>query len=127
MLKISRRLTWLRKACLLALLAAVIATAAFICYLVIERNSPLELPVPTGSYPVGRMIYDWRDASRNDPLADQANTPRELEVWVWYPAASTGKSAAPYLPPAWVAARNKDQGIGYLVENNFESIRDPFL
>jgi predicted dienelactone hydrolase len=116
-------MAWALKILIFGFLAGIVAVAGFIGYLAIARNSPLQLPAPTGSYPVGRIIYDWQDASRSDPLADQANTPRELEVWVWYPSASAGKSSAPYLPPVWVAARNKDQGIGYLIENDFNRLQ----
>ncbi len=101
----------------------IIALAAFIGYVAIARKTPLVLPAPTGAYPVGRVQYDWVDQARIDPLADQAKSPRELAVWVWYPAAAGGNSPAPYLPPDWVAARNKDQGIGILVENDFNRFR----
>ncbi|MGD0003411.1 MAG: hypothetical protein ABSE06_04195, partial [Anaerolineaceae bacterium] len=48
----------------------------------------------------------------------------ELAVWVWYPAESgAAVEPAPYLPLKWVQARDKDQGIGRLVEFEFTGIR----
>jgi pimeloyl-ACP methyl ester carboxylesterase len=58
------------------------------------------LPAPTGRYRVGRRSFHWIDAERREPNGD----PRELVVWVWYPAqpeASTQE--AEYLPSGWEA------------------------
>ncbi|EST18523.1 hypothetical protein M878_45215 [Streptomyces roseochromogenus subsp. oscitans DS 12.976] len=75
-----------------------------------EHRTAITLPAPTGSYPVGRTAYDWVDHSRTDPLAPDGR-PRELPVWIWYPAASTGTSRpADYLPPPWRAALARYQG-----------------
>jgi hypothetical protein len=63
------------------------------------------LPVPTGSYPVGRMACHWRDASRNEEsTALSQGGRRELVGWIWYPAAQ-GSDAQPatYLPAGWEA------------------------
>jgi hypothetical protein len=50
------------------------------------------LPTPTGTYPVGRSAYHWRD-DRHD-----------LVVWIWYPAAPAPDARpAPYLPAGWEA------------------------
>ena len=104
----------------LAFLAVVVAIAAFIGYLAIARNAALALPAPTGSYAVGRTEFNWVDSARADPLADQGTAPRELVVWVWYPAEQVGTTPAPYLPPSWVQVRNTDQGAGgKLIENDF--------
>ena len=107
----------------LAALAGIFACAIFIGYLSIARRSPLELPVPTGAYPVGRAEFDLTDASRLDPLADQGSSPRELVVWVWYPAAQAGSVPAPYLPAFWAQAHDQDQGIGVLIEHDFSRIQ----
>jgi predicted dienelactone hydrolase len=110
----------LLKFAVLAFLAGVVALAALIGYLAIARNAALVLPAPTGSYAVGRTEFNWVDSTRADPLADQGSAPRELVVWVWYPAAQAGKTPSPYLPPAWVRVRNIDQGAGgKLIENDF--------
>lgn len=114
---------WFIKFVVIVSLIFFFAFVIFIGYLAAARNTPLQLPAPTGSYPVGRTVFDWSDIARPDPLADKGNSPRELVVWVWYPAATKGVTPAPYLPPVWVQARNKDQGIGILIESNFNKIR----
>jgi predicted dienelactone hydrolase len=107
----------------LAFLALLLALAAFLGYLAVAKNKLLQLPAPSGAYAVGRDEYDWVDASRPDLLADQGNSRRELVVWVWYPAANEGETPAAYLPPNWVKVREKDQGIGVLVESSFNRIQ----
>jgi predicted dienelactone hydrolase len=56
------------------------------------------LPSPAGPLPIGRVTYHWIDSTRRDPLAKDESAPRELLVDVWYPAAPTTASPAPYLP-----------------------------
>jgi predicted dienelactone hydrolase len=58
-----------------------------------EHRSSLTLPTPTGSYAVGRAIYDWADDKQPDALAPVPGKKRELLVWIWYPAAP-GQSVA---------------------------------
>jgi len=108
----------------LILLSIIVLVGALIGYLYIAHNVPLTLPAPTGTYSVGRVEYDWIDNNRIDPLSGNGNTKRELVVWVWYPATvSKNDAAVPYLPPNWVTARNKDQGIaGGIIESRFSSI-----
>ena len=53
---------------------------------------------PTGSYPVGRVIFHWQDASRLEILSSKRGDKREVGVWVWYPASvDPGKETAPYI------------------------------
>ena len=104
------------------ILTILVLGIALIVYLNVAHNQPLTLPAPGGSYGVGRIEYDWVDNSRIDPLSDTANAKRELAVWVWYPASvSQNDATVPYLPPDWVAARNKDQGSSIL-ESRHSSI-----
>jgi predicted dienelactone hydrolase len=105
--------------CMLALVGALVG------YLFISHNQLLVLPSPTGSYSVGRTEYDWIDGSRIDPLSDQGNEKRELLIWVWYPATVSQRDLrVPYLPPAWVTARDIDQGgLGKLLERRFSRIQ----
>jgi predicted dienelactone hydrolase len=100
----------------------VVLIIAFAGYLVFLHNQPFVLPVPTGSYNVGRIEYDWVDNNRIDPLSDTANEKRELLIWVWYPVSIQG-TKAPFLPSSWVKAHDKDQGIGRFIESNFQSIQ----
>ncbi len=117
---------WIKRIILLflaALLVSVLMVGGYIGYLAISRQAVQELPSPTGPYAVGRMELDWTDATRFDPLAKQANRPRELAIWVWYPAQAEGsQNSAAYFPPAWAQARNKDQGIGILIERKLTRI-----
>jgi hypothetical protein len=75
---------------LLKLAGAVIVFCAGVIALapLYLRNRAVELPRPTGPYPVGRQIEHLRD----------------LVSWIWYPAESRG-APAPYLPahasPSW--------------------------
>lgn len=62
--------------------------------------SARQLPPPTGEFPVGREVFHWTDSSRKDPVPPSA-APREIEVAVWYPAASgSAAGPAPYFPDA---------------------------
>jgi predicted dienelactone hydrolase len=119
--------TWIKRIILLflaVLLAGVLLVGGYIGYLALSRQAVQELPAPTGPYTVGRAEQDWIDPSRSDPLAAQADLPRELAIWIWYPAqAGANAQAAPYFPPAWANGRNKDQGVGILIERELTAIR----
>ncbi len=112
------------KIAIFGILAAVLGFGAYIAVLAISRSRTLQLPAPSGSYKVGRSIFDWVDANRTDVLADTPNLKRELAVWIWYPAQPDASAAtAPYMPAAWAQARNKDQGSGMLIENELARIK----
>src|ERR1700719_4476772 len=78
---------------------AVLGVAALLVSLWLEHRTAVTLPAPTGSFAVGRAVYDWTDDATLDTLAPVPGTKRELLVWIWYPAAA-GRSAAvdDYLP-----------------------------
>jgi len=59
---------------------------------------------PSGPYPVGRGEQEIADRSRTDELAPLGGNPRVLSVWLWYPAATTGRPAE-YAPGAWTGLR----------------------
>jgi pimeloyl-ACP methyl ester carboxylesterase len=93
----SRALKRLLKALALIPLVGTLVTGALALYLWLEHHSELTLPLPTGPFPVGRVIQDWADTSALSTLAPGAN--RELLVWIWYPAAATDTLAADaYIP-----------------------------
>jgi dienelactone hydrolase len=71
----------------------VLAIAALLGSLWLERRTEITLPTPTGSFAVGRAIYDWTDDAKLDTLAPVPGTKRELLVWIWYPSAA-GQSVA---------------------------------
>ena len=84
--------------CLLTYAALLTGALAF------AAETP-QLPTPTGPYGIGRIGYDWTDASRIDRLAPDSNTApntrRELMVYVWYPTDPTkGDVHGTYLPGA---------------------------
>jgi hypothetical protein len=59
------------------------------------------VPAPTGPHRVGRRSFHWIDAARREPDGG----PRELIVWVWYPAEpEAGAGEAEYFPKGWEAA-----------------------
>jgi pimeloyl-ACP methyl ester carboxylesterase len=97
-------------------LLRVFAALAFCAVLAVgvlwlEHSLSIELPKPTGTFRVGRTLYDWVDDQNLDPLAP-AGAKRELLVWVWYPAAaepSSGKIAE-YVPDATRKAVERDRG-----------------
>lgn len=61
----------------------------------------MSLPVPSGTYGVGRTSYALTDESRLEPLAATPGAKRRIMAFVWYPTdlkATQGMKAAPYLP-----------------------------
>lgn len=62
----------------------------------VPYSSGLELPSPTGPYPVGRRTLHLVDRHRTDPWVPRAGN-RELMVTVSYPARSAGGSPAAYM------------------------------
>jgi predicted dienelactone hydrolase len=72
---------------------------AMIPLLAWRQPNHVTLPVPTGSYAVGRVAVDWLDDSRIDAFAPNAGTKRELPVWIWYPAPrDAAQPRAEYMP-----------------------------
>ena len=82
----------------------VFGIAALLGSLWLERGSDLTLPLPTGPFAVGRMIYDWTDNSKVDGLAPLPGTSRELLVWIWYPSAAGQAVATDDYVPAQMRA-----------------------
>jgi hypothetical protein len=64
-----------------------------------EPDRAPELPVPTGSYAVGRTSFFWKDASREEVMTVDPRDRREIMVEVWYPGEFRPEaSPAPYFP-----------------------------
>ena len=75
---------------------------ALLTVLWMEHKTPLELPVPTGPFTVGRLTTAWVDENQVDTLAPSAGQKRELVVWIWYPAAKPSVAiGGDYLPAPW--------------------------
>lgn len=106
MTRLARRWTFAVGGIVVALVAAV-AGAFAITPLMAKRARVL--PAPTGSYAVGRRLYAWTDSARLDPLAPSVSTLREVVVWAWYPADTSGRrERASYLPSEWIRAVGAD-------------------
>jgi len=111
----------------LALIALALVGGALVAIYLIRRSTRIAvLPAPTGPYAVGRTLYDWVDALREEPFApasgnSKASPPgtahtksahRELMVWLWYPAvADANARRAAYLPGAWGQAVERARGL----------------
>src|SRR3981081_481733 len=93
-------------------LLGVLGIGGLLGSLWLEQRSELTLPTPTGSFAVGRAIYDWTDEATLDTLAPVAGTKRELLVWIWYPSAA-GQSVAmdDYIPAQMRAAAGPASGV----------------
>ena len=83
------------------LLGLVIGIGIFVAFSAVMRLRDVNLPAPTGTFPVGRTELALNDDARIDPFAGDGRT-REIAVWVWYPAVD-GASGVPadFLPTAW--------------------------
>ncbi len=58
------------------------------------------LPMPTGTFGIGRVGYDWTDTARPDRFAADKKAHRELMVYLWYPTAKDAEAKGAYLPGA---------------------------
>ena len=89
----------------------------------LEHKAGLTLPTPTGSFAVGRAIYDWTDDVALDDLAPVPGTKRELLVWIWYPSAA-GQSVAMdnYLPAQMQAAAKPNGGLLRLLTRDLAKV-----
>jgi dienelactone hydrolase len=85
---------------MLARLVKIVAGVALsgiaaVCLLLLtmwwEHTTTVTLPIPTGTFAVGRTLVAWKN-----PASSQ-----ELAVWIWYPAARSDQPTTEYLPPAW--------------------------
>lgn len=57
----------------------------------------IQLLQPTGIYPVGTIIYEWTDNTRDIQLTSHNGDKRTINVQLWYPARIDGTSIkAPY-------------------------------
>src|SRR5713101_5954749 len=90
----------------------VLGVGALLASLWLERRTEITLPAPTGSFAVGRAVYDWTDDANLDTLAPVPGTKRELLVWIWYPAVAgpSGAVVDDYVPAAVRAPAGRASG-----------------
>src|SRR5256884_3384421 len=91
-------------------LLGVLGLGVLLGSLWLERRFELTLPTPTGSFAVGRAVYDWTDDANLDTLAAK----RELLVWIWYPSTAGQSSAMDDYVPAQMRAAAGPLGGGAL-------------
>jgi len=89
----------------------------------LEHRTAATLPTPTGTFAVGRALYDWADDETLDTLAPVPGTKRELLVWIWYPSAA-GQSVAmdDYLPAQMQAAAKPNGGLLRLLTRDLAKV-----
>ena len=61
-----------------------------------------ELPPPTGPAAIGVRSFHWIDSTRAEPMTKRLDDRREVAAFLWYPAARTKQSRAPYVPDSSV-------------------------
>ena len=91
-------------------LLGVLGLGVLLGSLWLERRFELTLPTPTGSFAVGRAVYDWTDDANLDTVAAK----RELLVWIWYPSTAGQSSAMDDYVPAQMRAAAGPLGGGPL-------------
>jgi predicted dienelactone hydrolase len=98
------------------------SVAGYLSYITLRHDRPLSLPVPTGGFSVGRVSFEWTDESRPDPLTAGPSMPRELTVWLWYPAPKgAAGDPASYAPGLWRQLHLG--GLPGLGQTRFDAIR----
>lgn len=110
--------SFLWRGLLIASIIGILAIASILLVVEIRHNSTVNLPMPSGPYAIGRVLYDWTDYARPEIYSNQVGAHRELLVWVWYPAVrQAGAQTAPYLSPQWADALHPDLS-GLLWQND---------
>jgi dienelactone hydrolase len=101
----------------------VLGVAALLGSLWLEHRTAVTLPTPTGTFAVGRALYDWADDETLDTLAPVSGTKRELLVWIWYPSAA-GQSVAmdDYLPAQTQTAAKPNGGLLRLLTRDLAKV-----
>jgi dienelactone hydrolase len=111
-----RRMRWAKRVLIGVAVLLLVGLVAAFGYLKVQSDRAVALPAPSGPDRVGRVVYDWVDQSRMDPFAPNGSTPRELSVWIWYPAEpAPGARTASYWPADWQRALGEAGGINDLV------------
>jgi dienelactone hydrolase len=110
--------------CAVLALVGLLAVGGLLGALWLERRVETRLPMPTGSFAVGRTIAHWTDAATLDTLAPIQGATRELLVWIWYPSApAPSASVADYVPEQMRTAAGPNRGPMALVTRDSSKVR----
>lgn len=120
----------------LGVLALILLGAAglLLVSLWIEHHFAVELPIPTGSYTVGRVTRSWVSPGNADSPTHDSKPGQAVFAWIWYPAAITepGTPMEAYIPEPWrkTLEASGSRLIGQLLERDqslviAHSLRDP--
>ena len=125
-MRIARLAKWTFKFLAGLVILGVVGIGVILGSMWLDHRTATTLPLPTGPFAVGRTSYAWVDDTQTDKLAPRPGIPRELVVWIWYPAA--GHSAAPmadYLPVPWRVAVEQYRGtfISNFLERDLSRVR----
>jgi dienelactone hydrolase len=102
---------------------SVLGVGTLLGSLGLEQRTEISLPTPTGSFTVGRAIYDWTDDATLDPLAPVSGTKRELLVWIWYPSVAAQSDAMDdYLPAQMRAVAGPSGGLLKLLTRDLSKV-----
>lgn len=74
-----------------------------------DHNLATTLPVPTGSFAVGRTTYMWLNHAGTDKPVPGAS--RNVIAWIWYPSTDQTAVPADYLPMQWRKAIEQNRGL----------------
>ena len=111
------------KALVVLAMLGVLGVAALLGSLWLEHRTAVTLPTPTGTFAVGRAVYDWADNETLDTLAPVPGTKRELLVWIWYPSAAEQSVAMDdYVPAQMRAAAGPDGGLWRLLTRDLSKV-----
>jgi dienelactone hydrolase len=95
-------------ATLCAAVALAASTAGTAARFQLER-----LPRPTGPFAVGTTVRHWTDSTRLEGLTAEPHDHRQLDVYIWYPAArQSARSPTPYVPE--LDGMERVMGVEYL-------------
>ena len=89
----------------------------------VSTAEKIELPKPSGAFPIGRKFFYWTDENRAETITDEATDKRKLFVQIWYPAKKGGKKAAEYYPNL-EELRGKDDSFNILRTVKTHAIQD---
>jgi predicted dienelactone hydrolase len=118
-----------RQVFVMTMMAFIVTLGFALVFLVLlwnEHERVIALPVPTGPFAVGRTMDVWTDSAHADDLAPKRGTPREVVVWIWYPASKTTRGVrADYLPASWRAAlvRRRPRWMNAFVDHDLARVR----